>query len=244
MADVAFLLVSKPAYPDAAAVVAAAEALGIALEVTSEREPMGFAFGTGKHLFVMLVAAPHPDVPHMAVGATSPSPEEAAAAPAHLIVTAMGLEGDQRAIDLQMAALTACVIEGCEAVGAMLGHGVVFHKASLFADLAKLGVEHGELPAEIAVDVTAAPEPGDRMSFLTHGLARYGREDFYVTCPVRGRGALDFVFTMARWMLSDPHKHLPTGDTVGRTSEEKLLIQRVPSPTGSGETVIRLDLPS
>jgi hypothetical protein len=40
-----------------------------------------------------------------------------------------------------------------------------------------------------------------------------------------------------------PGKHLPTGETVGRTADEKVLIQRVPDPAGQGPEVIRLDLP-
>jgi hypothetical protein len=44
-------------------------------------------------------------------------------------------------------------------------------------------------------------------------------------------------------MLADPDKHLPTGDTVGRTEDEKIVIQRVPDPTAKGPEVIRLDLP-
>jgi hypothetical protein len=81
------------------------------------------------------------------------------------------------------------------------------------------------------------------MSFLTHGLVRYGREEFLVTRPVSGEGALDLVFSMARWMLQDADKHLPTGDTLGRSEDETILIQREPNPTGSEDVVIRLDLP-
>jgi hypothetical protein len=191
----------------------------------------------------MHVAKPHPDVHRMPVGPTSPPLDEARAAPAHLVVTAMGLEGDEAERDLEIAALTACVIASCDAVGAMLGHGILFHKAMLFADLAKLGAEHGQLPVEIAVDVTAAGEPGDRMSFLTHGLRRYGREELFVSCPVRGKGALGFVYALARWMLADSEKQFPTGDTVGRTEDEKIRIQRMPSPIDPEQTVIRLDLP-
>lgn len=199
-------------------------------------------------LHVMLMPIAHPDVPHMPRGVTSPSPEALASSAAHLVVVVQGLEGSDAERDLETAALTACVIDACDAVGAMLAHGRTFHDAALFADMGKLGIEENALPAEIAVDVTAAPEPGDRMSFLTHGLCRHEsshghREEFYVTCPVPGRGALDFVYGLVRWMITEPTKHLPTGDTVGRTADEKITVQRVSSPTGKGDTVIRLDLP-
>jgi len=242
MADVSFVLLSDNAYPNAEAVIASAAKMGLELTLTESEGPVGFSMDTGGQLFVMLMPVPHPDVPEMIFGPTAPPKEEAIAAPAHLIVTALGLAGNELQRDLQMAALTACVMDGTRAIGAMFGHGRFFHLAGLFSELAKLGVEHGEMPAEIAVDITSAPEPEDRMSFLTHGLARYGREDFLITCPVDGQGALDFVFSMVRWMLQDPDKQLPTGDTLGRSEEETLVIQREPNPTGSGDIVIRLDL--
>ena len=125
----------------------------------------------------------------------------------------------------------------------MLGHGVTFHRADVFADLAALGLKHGVLPIEIGVDITAAPEPDERMSFLSHGMVRHGREEFYVTCPVGGEGGLGFVYSMVRWMLGDPEKHLPTGDTIGRDESGKIIVQRVPNPPGEGPDVIRLDMP-
>ena len=180
----------------------------------------------------------------MPLGITSPPPEDIAAAPAHLVVGAVGLTGDDRDRDTVMAKLTAAVVDCTDAVAAMLGHGVILHRAGIFADAAKLAAdEHGPLPVELAVDITAAPESATRMSFLTHGMQRYGREELYVTCPIEGTGALSFVYAIARWMLADPTVRLPTGDTVGRTAEEKLPVQRVPSPTGEGPKVIRLDLP-
>ena len=232
-------------YPDPARVVASGKRLGFELTLAGDdKDMLSFDIAGGGSFIVALMPVRHPDVPKMAVGPTSPSVEEATAANAHFIVTPLGLEGDARERDKRMAALTATVIENTDAVGAMLGHGVVFHKAKLFAEVAAVALEEPMLPAEIAVDVTAARESEERMSFLTHGLARYGREELYVTCPIRGRSALGFVYTMARWMLNDPDKQLPTGETVGRTAEEKILIQRVPSPTGRGGEVIRLDLPS
>jgi hypothetical protein len=185
---------------------------------------------------------------------TSPPYEQIAVSPAHLVVAAQGLPGGARERDTILAILTAAVMDGVDAggrspgaadvtVGAMLGHGVVVHRARLFADYARLAAqERSPLSVEVAVDITAAQESPTRMSFLTHGLRRYGREEFFVTCPIEGKGALAFVLTMARWMLADADKQLPTGETVGRTEDEKLVIQRVPHPKG-GPEVIRLDLP-
>lgn len=244
MVDLAFLLVNEAKYPEPARVVAEAERLGIALEHQpgDESEPMSFGMANGGTFLLMLVEAPHPDAPNMAYGPTSPAREEAVAAPAHFIATGLGLEGDERARDLVMAKLASSVIANTAAVGAMLGHGVIFHKAGLFHGMTELGVEEGELPSELICDITVAPEGDDRMSFLTHGLQRYGREELYVTCSTRGKGGLDFVFSIARWLLGDMEKQLPTGDTIGRSAEEKVTVQRVPNPTGRGDQVMLLEL--
>jgi hypothetical protein len=247
--ELAFVLLEPPALPAPDAVVRAAGVLGVTLthtpgggEDADDGATMSFELPTGATLIAALMPAPHPDAPSM-LGPLSPSPDEVARSRAHLIVTVMGLEGDVDQVDLQAAALTAALVDGCEgAIGAMLGDAAVFTKAKLFRDLAALGVEQGRLPAELAISITAAGEPDDRMSFLTHGMVRHGREELFVTCPVHGRGAFDFVLGMTRWLYGDPDKHLPTGDTVGRTPSEKIVVQRVPNPTGEGPEVIRLDL--
>ena len=243
MADLAFILVAHAQAPAPERVVAAAQRYGLEL---APAEGLTFHTPDGASLAVTLVSVPHPDAPTMPVAVTSPPPEEVAAAKAHLIVAAFGLTGPPRERDTRMAILTAAVVDavGTDAVAAMLGHGVAFHRARVFADGARLAADEGEpLPAEVAIDVTAAQESAQRMSFLTHGLRRYGREEFYVTCPIEGTGALSFLLGLTRWMLVDPDKQLPTGDTVGRTADERILVQRVPSPTGEGPEVIRLDLP-
>jgi len=93
------------------------------------------------------------------------------------------------------------------------------------------------------VDLAFAAEPRGRVSVVTHGMTRCGRGEFGITESAPGSGSLDLALSMAGWMLAEPDKQLPTGDTVGRSADEKLRVQRVPNPTGSGPAVIRLDLP-
>jgi hypothetical protein len=52
----------------------------------------------------------------------------------------------------------------------MLGYGVVFHRADVFAGMAAASMDDGELLSEIAVDITSAREQNNRMSFLLHGM--------------------------------------------------------------------------
>lgn len=238
--DLSFVLLSKAANPEPDKVIASAAKLGFTLVQKIGKEGIQqFGAGNGRTLLVMLVEAPHPDAASMPFGPTSiPEDQEHAA---HLIVTAMGLTGTPREVDTQLAALTAAVIDNVPALGAMLGHGAVFHKAKLFSDLAALGVEQGAIPPELAIDIVTERISESRMAFRTFNMPRYGRENFYITCSISGKGALDFVMGLVRWMLTDETKQLPTGETVGRTATEKITIHRVKSP--EGETHIRLDLP-
>lgn len=245
MSDLSFVLVTEARYPEPAAVIAAADELGLVLRVSvDDAEPGMLTFdGEGEPFFIaMLMEAPHPDALDMPVGPMSPSRDDIASTQGHFILTAVGVEGDNAARDLVMAQFTAAIVKATSAVAAMLAHGVVWHRGELYHELVGVGATEGELPVELAIDVTGAAEADGRCSFLTHGLARYDREELYVTCSRQGTGAIGFVFDIARWILAEDPA-LPTGDTIGRSSEERLLVQRVPSPRGEGKDVIRVDLP-
>jgi AcrR family transcriptional regulator len=239
----AFVLLERAESPDTAALVSAAQRLGLTLRPNpsdGDDGPSTYEIEGGGTLMVMVVNAPHPDAAGMPTGLASPDDDALARVKAHYIVTALELPEDARIRDTLLAALTAAVVRASPAIGAMLGSGVAFHRADFFAEIVEAA--EGELPTLVCVDVTAAGEPDDRVSFLTHGLTRYGREEFFITASQRGKGAVDFLLDLVNWMLADPDKHLPTGETVGRTAEEKITIQRVPSPLGEGPEVIRLDL--
>ena len=237
----AFVLLAENGYPDPANVIGEAARLGIGLtHEMGEPTMLNFRIDSGGNLIVMHIDAPHPDAATMPVGPTSPEPSTVAAHVGHYVVTVMGHDDTTVHPDVLMGIITASLIRSSTAVGAMLGQGAIFHRADVFAAFVE---EAGmEIASEIAVDITAAREGDDRMSFLTHGLDRYDREEFYVTSSVHGQGALEYVMALAKWMLADRDKVLPTGDTVGRTAEEQIIVQRVPSPIEGKPPVIRLDL--
>lgn len=236
-----FVLVREALLPNAEGLVAAAQAVGLPLKAsTTESGAQGYTLPSGAVALVSLMPAPHPDVPTMWWGPTSPSRDEAIAAPAHYIVLLTGRAEGDRENDIELARFLCALTTAAPVVGMMLGHGMTFHRPDFF--LASVQANR-DLPTWVLVDVTWAREPGGRASILTHGMQRYGKEEFFVTAPeAKINEAREYAYTMCSWMLSQDYE-LPTGDTVGRTSEEKLEIQRVPDPTGDGPEVIRLDLP-
>ena len=246
MISVGYVLFAGTEGLNASEIEEAARAFGWLIRGDGSDKPLHFFVSDeDTECMVMFVAVPFPDRERVAYGPTSPPYEATVATRSHAIVTAMSDALSAEALELRLLAVMAAVIDarGPDAVGAMTPTGVVMHVAGLVSGMAKLAYADGYVPAEIAVDVTIAREPGDRMSFLTHGLWPRGREEFFITCSPRGKGALDFVFMMVRWMLAEPDKALPTGDTVGRTATEKLRVQRIPNPAHPEQQAIRLDLP-
>jgi hypothetical protein len=243
--DLAFLLTQRPGAPSSQAIVNEAQRIGIWLqpEQSGKDSIITFRLGSGATVIVAAMDAPHPDVQFLLGGYTAPTRADALACASHAIVTAMGLTGTVLERDRQMAALTGCVVRAGSAVAAMLGHGASFHNGKVFADFAELGMKQGRISIEIAIDVTFARESGTHVSMLTHGMPRYGREDFLMTCRNEDRESIYFLYDLIRWMLYEPTKELPTGDTLGRTAAEKLRVQRQPSPIDPARTVIRLDMP-
>lgn len=251
-----FVLLAEPGF-DAEAYTAAAGELGEPMWLTKEdphydpaeheEQPgaVSFELANAGGLIFMEIEAPHPDAASMPGSPLAPSPEAIAAHKAHLIVTGIGIGDDAETADARLSRLLAAVSESAKVVGLMHGHGAYFLRPDLWNAMV------AETPAttlapELCVSITAAPEGEGRMSFMTHGLQRYGREEFYVVCGTGdgGHGGYEFIWGMARWMLADRSKELPTGDTIGRTEDEKIQVERVPSPANAdAPPVIRLQLP-
>ncbi len=243
MADVAFIATRTPPTIDREAVVAAAADFGLEWTPLPQETPGGpVSFeADNATVIVMPIAAMHPDIPHMPVGPTGADPEELNASRGHVIITAVGLTGDEVARDCAIASFTAVVIGATDAVGAMLGHNTYFHRADVFHQLVVGNAAEGRPPLPILISVTVAGDGSGRMSFLSHGMDRYGNEDLYITCPVEGTGAVPFMYDTITWFF-DLETPLPTGDSVGRDESEHITIQRVTSPADPDRTVVRLDL--
>jgi hypothetical protein len=242
--DVAFILTKTAELPSTEAVKAAALRYGLQLnaEPTPSGPPSSYEIAGVGQLTLMPIPAPFPDLARAPKSPTSPTSEELAAASAHFILTVLGFSGPPRQRDAKMAGVAAAVATACNAIGIKLAHGVVFHKAGLYAELTAAALDLADIAPETAIDITTTSEPRGRIGFLTHGLARYDRSELHITASTEGRGALGFVFDMIRWQLSTEVDVLP-GHTVGRTAEEKLPLIRAASPAGRGPEVLRIDLP-
>jgi hypothetical protein len=243
----ALVLLQRAVVPDPHAYVAAAADLGVVGLVVDDvahergKDALSLTLPGGGFVVITAIAAAHPDAPRLPVMPTSPPADEVAKAPAHAILVVGGAPGSTREVDALVVRLTGALLRTTPAIAAMLGHGVGLHKASVFLDMAR-ALDEGDVPIELSVDLTAAVAPGGRASVLSHGLARYGREELLVTADRADLSeAYELGRRLVRW-LGTTDEVPATGDTIGRGEARGLVVKRGKSPTGDGTTVIRIDL--
>ncbi len=254
MPELAFIVTNSTTLPDATKIVERAGELGqkIARIPGLDLHTLDFELESGEQLGVRLMTEPIPDLADCPTGPTSAGLDKLLEAPSHIIVHVPSLGSDPMKAMVALAALTTAVMSATEAVAAMLGDGVVFHREEVFVSMAEAGAATGTPPPLLLVEITVAPEDGDRMSFLTHGLTLTGRdEELYVTCSHQGDMGLNFVFSLIEEFTEDPNftyetgsmVPYPTEDGIGPDVNEPLLCQRQANPTGEGPPVMRIDLP-
>ena len=192
------------------------------------------------------VPAPHPEAATMPRDASSPLPEEIAAAAAHVVVAALHLDrlvgSDPEDIDLAMLRVTCAVTGATDAVAVMLGHGVYLHRPEVFMGLTVMNAEWNRLPSSIVVNLTSGQDEFGRLMMLTHGLTRYGRSELLVGCTDDGAESRDFVESMVEWLLSGRDRRLEPGASVPSSRGAPLVVEARPSPLENGSTVAYIEL--
>lgn len=225
MSEVAFVVTHSPRAPAAAAVTERAAALGVTLTAHPGIDATAwFDVAAGGVLGIIHVPHAAPEAPGMPRGPLSPDPIEVASAGSHLIVTSFGLSDSPDERFATMLRLTAAVLGSTDSVAVALNDGVNLIRSDLFMELAALAVDGRSIPPQLALTLVVNELSGGRMSFVTNGLAHLGREEVMVICPVDGMGAVDLVYAVAAELLAGPACELPTGDTIGRTTDERIPI--------------------
>jgi len=235
--ELAFVLTRSTGMPSAIDIIGYAAELGIRLDDRTARE---FAIAQRGSLLISHARVPYPDADSKPTGLLSPSAEQLGTATSHLMLVGFDLRGSAPERDALMYRLTAAVVRATDAV-AVVNHGANVFRSDVFASLAELAVDQASIPVELSISITATSS-GQRTVLLTQGMARFGREELCVTCSPTGRGGYQFVYDIARWMLAEPRPRVLTGETIGRTSDERIVVQRIRHPAQPKLTVIKLDL--
>ena len=247
MNSVAIVLTKEREPADPIAIVVALHKQGLEAAIkTLEDGSIAFDLGSGAELAVVHIPTPHPDVSQMPTGPTTPPADEMAAARSHILVGALHLDRlagpAPEAIDRLMLRVTCAVISSTEAVAAMLGRGVYFHDAQVFAALTVMYGEQGRVPDPIVINVTPGQSPLGRLTLLTIGLARYGRMELLVGCTDDMASSTTFIWQMIEWLMADELNRLVPGTLVPDADGTEQVARGVPSPLGDGSTVVFIEL--
>jgi hypothetical protein len=200
----------------------------------------------GLTTFVALIAAPIPNgeaesAARFSVAAFSPQSGPPPPHAAHLIVTSMGADQGASRVDtlLRHTRIVAATAVAYGALAVYEGNAQATHPTPFYVDVAT----SMERPIMLWTGVSLAQQ-GARTSILTLGAQNMlGVPDMMITVTQGGgNDALLFALDMLGYVM-DRGSPLPEGDTVGRTAEEKLRVQYVPSPIDPTRMVVKLDLP-
>lgn len=246
------VLLEEAQLPDPEILAEACRAFGVSLVPTDDPGPVAtdaattamHELGGGGLVSAALMPVPYPDWDQVPGGPTSLNHDALGRMTAHLVVVGLGLpELDLIESDARTARITAALALSARALGVQVvePRGAVFHELQTFAMAAAGDREDAAVVAATCVDMTMDIS-GSPMSLLTHGLRRYGREEFLLVAPVVDRDRADFLKGMAAWMIGEPDKVLPVGDTIGRTADEKYRVASGPSLIEGDPELIRLTL--
>jgi hypothetical protein len=183
----------------------------------------------------------HPGIPSPDNSVFSATQEQFRASIDTLIVSLRDATGRLLRDDELTARLLAAIAASTDATAVKLAHSRVFYDAEMFVDHVA-ATAPGTLPVQVCIDLTFEEIDDKSHSVLSHGMARYGREELLITTEGEvAEVAVQFAWSLAAAALSGP-KRTPYGSTVEGPSGERIAVRRVPHPHLGGTDVIRLDL--
>ncbi|MEM1443381.1 MAG: DUF4261 domain-containing protein [Verrucomicrobiota bacterium] len=160
---------------------------------------------------------------------------------AHILVTLMA-EETTSPLDLMMAqtSLLAAVGKVTPSIGVYWGDAGATHTMDFFLAMAS---EKDVSPrATLWTGVSRAPEPGDRLSFLSLGMKQFALPDLYlISQPGEAGEALGRCYDLLAYVISRGEP-IPEGDTIGADETEKIPVNYTKSPADNGEIVWKVEL--
>jgi Domain of unknown function (DUF4261) len=158
----------------------------------------------------------------------------------HAIVFLAGDEGDSASRHVDLTHLTAAVAETTDSVGIYWGGGTVVHKPEHFIDEAKQ-LSHGDVAPHLWIDMRLEQNDDESYRFFTTGMSQFDKPEIEIEHTEKPpQDVLEFCHDMVHYILSQD-KSIGEGETVGRTSDERIKVTHGPSMFDEGQRVMRLD---
>lgn len=161
---------------------------------------------------------------------------------AHLVVTSTATLPSSRIDELsRFTSFLAAVARASNSLGIYWGSAGATHGTEFFTSVA---TEQDVLPRLMLwTGVSIARDGDNRLSLLSLGMRQLGLPDLLLTAPASsGSDALGTFFDFLSY-LATRGEAIPDGDTLGRSSDERLEVRYVASPVDPAKKVWSVDLP-
>jgi len=160
---------------------------------------------------------------------------------AHLLVTLSGSGAATTVARLScFTSLLAAVSKSSTAVGIYWGNAGATHDPAFFASVAK----NFDLTSRLMLwsGISIAREADGRLSLLSLGMKQFDLPDLMLIAPksMKGQAALATFFDLLAYE-AERGKPIPAGETVGRTADERIPVEYVPSPLDNNKQVWRVE---
>ncbi|MCA8988189.1 MAG: DUF4261 domain-containing protein [Planctomycetaceae bacterium] len=254
--QLAFVLLSSPQPPDAEAIAAALQELEpnlpiqIAEDETDKTEEGDVVFlDLDQELRAMIALMPVP-VPNGEADegvefslAALGSDWKAAPHEAHYVVGLIGFD-ELNPLDRMMlfTSLLAAVVKSSNATGVYWGNAGATHPAEFFLSVASDNSPHSRVLLWNGLSI--AREDETTLSLLSLGMRQLDLPDLLMVVPEHSHDdPIGMMFDLLCYII-DRGEAIPAGETVGRSEDQKLTVEYVPSPIEGDPEVWRVDLTS
>jgi hypothetical protein len=158
----------------------------------------------------------------------------------HIIIAATNLDEASRVPErCDYTRLVAAVARACQAVGVYWGSASATHEPEFFFETAR----DMEVPIALWTGVSVARDGDERVSLLSLGMSQFGMEDLLLTGPLTQAGeAIEMFFDLLAYAVRRGST-VVSGETIGRSDDERIEVQIVESPVDPEAKVWRVDLP-
>lgn len=254
--NLAFVLLSEARLPETEAIMEAFRefaAPGDGLQAGADdsakdasKQVISMELNTGEKSFVALMpaAVPNGEADHGAQFSLSSFRKKWKLPPhnAHLLVTFHSTPDSPPILRLsRFTSLLAAVTKASPAVGVYWGNAGATHDSEFFTSVAS---DQGVVPRMMLWSgLSIAREQDGRLSLLSLGMEQLKLPDLLLVAGDSSeRVAVETMYDLLAY-VAERGEPLPEGDTVGRSSDERLPVHYVESPVDSKKKVWRVELP-
>src|SRR6202171_4178538 len=154
---------------------------------------------------------------------------------AHAVVFVSQAESHLAAFQA-LTRLAAAVVRGTSALGVYMGGAGNVIRADVFVDMAK----DLDIPVALWVDLRCVASQDGRTGLFTVGLNQFGLLEIEIPSSPQQCGDLRmWTMSLASWLI-EQRPVVNSGETVGLSAEEKILVEHAPSMINREGPVMRL----